>query len=73
MYVYGIFFVPTFFSLLVGVNLLVWARARINYVFIFGAYLLDHMCITSERATELDVRTKMDHRVYFEVCLLLMG
>lgn len=36
MFVYGIFFVPTFFSLLVGANLLVWARARINYVFIFG-------------------------------------
>ena len=50
MYVYGIFFVPTFFSLLVGVNLLVWARARINYVFIFGAYLFDYMCITPERA-----------------------
>ena len=39
MYIYGIFFVPTFFALLVGVNLLVWARARINYVFIFGTFL----------------------------------
>ena len=37
LYIYGIFFVPTFFALLVGINLLVWARARINYVFIFGA------------------------------------
>ncbi|KAK0474204.1 EXS family-domain-containing protein [Armillaria novae-zelandiae] len=38
------------FSLLVGLNILVWARARINYVFIF----------------ELDYRTQLDHREYFE-------
>ena len=36
LFIYAIFFVPTFFALIVGVNLLVWARARINYVFIFG-------------------------------------
>ena len=36
MYVNAVCIVPTFFALLVGVNVLVWARARINYVFIFG-------------------------------------
>lgn len=71
LFIYGIFFVPTFFALLVGVNLLVWSRARINYVFIFGAscslrafvYLYEWDC------AELDLRTKMDYRVYFEVCV----
>ncbi|CDO74587.1 hypothetical protein BN946_scf184583.g14 [Trametes cinnabarina] len=55
LYIYSIFFVPTFFSLLVGTNLLVWARSRINYVFIF----------------ELDIRTRMDHRLpALLLCLL---
>lgn len=36
LYVYGILLLPVLFALLVGVNLLVWANARINYVFIFG-------------------------------------
>lgn len=45
MFVYGVFFVPTFFSLLVGANLLVWARARINYVFIFGGCMRVHVRI----------------------------
>ena len=36
MLVYGTLLVPTLFVALVGVNLLVWARSRINYVFIFG-------------------------------------
>ncbi|PIL23311.1 transporter [Ganoderma sinense ZZ0214-1] len=57
MFVYAVFFVPTFFSLLVGANLLVWARARINYVFIF----------------ELDLRTKMDYRVYFQLPAFLLS
>lgn len=45
MFVYAILFVPTFFSLLVGANLLVWARARINYVFIFGRCMRFPVCI----------------------------
>lgn len=36
LYIYGIILVPVLFSALVGVNLLVWSRSRINYVFIFG-------------------------------------
>lgn len=55
LFAYSILLVPVIFSLLVGVNILVWARARINYVFIF----------------ELDYRTQLDHREYFEVpCIL---
>ena len=51
MFIYGIFFVPTFFSLLVGANLLVWARARINYVFIFGTcsyFLRVCLCVLND-------------------------
>lgn len=36
LFAYGIISIPVFFSLLVGVNILVWSRSRINYVFIFG-------------------------------------
>jgi hypothetical protein len=39
MLVYATFFVPVFFSLIVGLNLLVWSRSRINHVFIFGQLL----------------------------------
>ena len=33
---YAVLCVPAFFSFLVGLNVLVWSRSRINYVFIFG-------------------------------------
>ncbi|KAF8155818.1 hypothetical protein B0H34DRAFT_659437, partial [Crassisporium funariophilum] len=36
LYLYGVILVPVLFTLLVGVNLLVWSMSRINYVFIFG-------------------------------------
>ncbi|KAF7426119.1 hypothetical protein PC9H_008485 [Pleurotus ostreatus] len=36
LFVYGMLLIPVLFSLLVGLNLLVWSRSRINYVFIFG-------------------------------------
>lgn len=32
LYVYGTFLIPTFFSFLIGLNMLVWARSRINFV-----------------------------------------
>ena len=70
MYIYAILLIPVLFSLLVGTNLGVWSKARINYAFIFGA------CITPSSylllmfvLTELDVRTQLDHREYFEVGL----
>lgn len=35
--VYGGFLLPIILALLIGGNMLVWQRHRINYVFIFGA------------------------------------
>ncbi|CCL99566.1 uncharacterized protein FIBRA_01584 [Fibroporia radiculosa] len=57
LFVYGIFSVPALFLLLVGINLLVWHKARINYVFIF----------------EFDLRTRLDHRAYFELPSLMIS
>ncbi|KAG2067850.1 EXS-domain-containing protein [Suillus decipiens] len=51
LYIYSILLIPILLALLVGLNLVVWARERINYVFIF----------------ELNVRSRLDHREYFEV------
>jgi len=39
LYIYAILFLPTLFSLLVGLNILVWSRSRINYAFIFGEWI----------------------------------
>ncbi|KAF5381280.1 hypothetical protein D9615_008351 [Tricholomella constricta] len=57
LFIYGVMLVPVLFSVLVGANLLVWARARINYVFIF----------------ELDTRTRMDYREYYEIPSILLA
>ncbi|KAG8991558.1 hypothetical protein FRB94_012433 [Tulasnella sp. JGI-2019a] len=48
---YATLAMPTILSLLIGLNVLVWSRKRINYVFIF----------------ELDLRSVMDPRMYFEI------
>ncbi|OAX34316.1 hypothetical protein K503DRAFT_456002 [Rhizopogon vinicolor AM-OR11-026] len=37
LFIYSILLIPVLLALLVGLNLVVWARERINYVFIFGA------------------------------------
>lgn len=49
--VYAALSIPVVFSLLVGLNLIAWTRARINFIFIF----------------ELDARTVIDSREYIEV------
>lgn len=49
--VYGALFLPVFFSILFGINLLVFARARISTLFIF----------------EWDPRTALDFHQYFEL------
>lgn len=56
LFIYSIFLIPTLLALLVGLNLVVWARERINYVFIF----------------ELNVRSRLDHREYFELPAFLL-
>ncbi|KAF5356935.1 hypothetical protein D9756_006619 [Leucocoprinus leucothites] len=57
LYFYGIFLIPVVFSMLIGLNLLVWARSRVNYTFIF----------------ELDVRSRMDYREYYEIPSFLLA
>ncbi|EKM58004.1 uncharacterized protein PHACADRAFT_58738, partial [Phanerochaete carnosa HHB-10118-sp] len=57
LFVYSILLIPVLFSLLLGLNVLVWSKSRINYVFIF----------------ELDLKTKLDHREYFEVPALMLS
>jgi hypothetical protein len=57
LYIYATLMVPAVFSLLLGVNVLVWSRCRINYVFIF----------------ELDVRSRLDPRQYFELPAILVA
>ncbi|CAE6461998.1 unnamed protein product [Rhizoctonia solani] len=49
--VYAALSLPVIFVLLIGLNLVAWAQARINFVFIFG----------------LDVRTVIDARQYVEL------
>ena len=41
---YAVLCVPAFFSFLVGLNVLVWSRSRINYVFIFGENVRCWVC-----------------------------
>ncbi|KAG9009095.1 hypothetical protein FRB94_012491 [Tulasnella sp. JGI-2019a] len=48
---YATLAIPIIFSLLVGLNVLVWSHKRLNYVFIF----------------ELDLRSVLDPRMYFEI------
>ncbi|VDB96024.1 unnamed protein product [Peniophora sp. CBMAI 1063] len=57
LYVYGTFLIPTFFSFLIGLNMLVWARSRINFVFIF----------------DLDPRQPLDYREYFQLPAALLA
>ncbi|TFY73631.1 hypothetical protein EWM64_g10381 [Hericium alpestre] len=57
LFIYSILLVPSVFAFLVGLNLLVWNHARINYVFIF----------------ELDIRTRLDHREYFELPAIVLA
>jgi xenotropic and polytropic retrovirus receptor 1 len=68
LFIYGIFLVPVLFSFLVGMNLLAWSRARINYQFIFGKSLHSKLFASYRNIyVELKVRTRLDYREYFEV------
>ena len=69
LYIYSIFLVPVLFVLLVGLNMGVWSSSRINYVFIFGqsSHSPNIFHRTHNRFPELDLRTKIDYRQYFEV------
>ena len=70
--VYATLAIPLVFSLLVGVNVWAWSRARINYSFIFGERRnpLNGTCAEAAVA-EFDVRNQLDSREYFEVSVLV--
>lgn len=36
--VYGGFLLPVVFTMLIAMNMIIWKRFRINYVFIFGEF-----------------------------------
>ncbi|CAE6434658.1 unnamed protein product [Rhizoctonia solani] len=55
--VYAALCIPVIFSLLLGLNMVAWARARINFIFIF----------------ELDARTVIDAREYTELPAFLFA
>lgn len=68
---YGVCFVPVLFAVLIGFNLNTWAHKRINYTFIFGTCTPIPLSIYHPYTvplSELDTRTRLDHREYFEVC-----
>lgn len=75
-YVFSVFLIPVLFSFLVGLNILAWSKSRINYTFIFGAQLVLSMRlrrITHSLRAEFDLKTKLDHREYFEIPALLLS
>jgi hypothetical protein len=67
--VYATMFIPVLFSLMVGINIFVWDKVRINHVFIFGE--CDTASVISQsptsRVAELDARSKIDSQEYAEV------
>lgn len=66
--VYGAIFIPVMLALLIGVNLWVWSKSRVNYVFILGMFIyLNYWSLIKLSFTELDSRTKLDYQEYFEV------
>ncbi|KAH9962879.1 SPX domain-containing protein [Russula dissimulans] len=72
LYIYAILLVPTLLAFLVGTNLLIWNASRINYVFIFGTAPRSFDCYVLldspyMELADLDIRTRLDHREYFEV------
>jgi hypothetical protein len=60
--------VPVVFGLLLALNLLIWSRYRINYVFIFGSCILSFASFRLICHPQgLDVRTALDPHEYLEV------
>lgn len=72
LFIYGVFMVPVLFSLLIGITMSIWSNSRINYVFIFGPCVVYSFHSTRwPDSIELDVRTRLDYREYFEVDFLV--
>jgi hypothetical protein len=60
-------FVPVVFGLLLALNLLIWSRYHINYVFIFGSCISFFANFCLIRLQALDVRSALDPHEYSEV------
>lgn len=60
---------------LFGLNLLIWDRARVNYVFIFGKDWKSSFCIFIRRLNyfqlDLDCSNRLDYQQYFEAGFLV--
>jgi hypothetical protein len=69
LFIYSLLLVPVLMALLIGVNILVWVRNRINYVFIFSALLVPCYVRSLTVCPELNPRSRLDHKEYFEVCV----
>jgi hypothetical protein len=67
LFTYSILSIPVLLGLLVGLNLLVWSDARINYTFIFGLFTFIVLCEMLMEEIGFDVRTRLDYRAYPEV------
>lgn len=71
--VYATILIPVLFSVMVGINILVWTKLRINHIFIFGE--CGTTSTTSQsltpRVVGLDVKSKIDYQQYTEVSRLL--
>ena len=67
--VYATISIPVIFSLLVGINILVWTKLRINHPFIFGECNATSKTSQSPtpRVVGLDVKSKIDYQQYTEV------
>lgn len=72
LFVYGVFFVPVIFSLLVGLNIVAWSSTRINYVFIFGNSCALVMIDLIDTCSELPVSSHLNYRKYFEIPAILL-
>jgi xenotropic and polytropic retrovirus receptor 1 len=70
LFVYANLLVPTLLAFLVGANMLIWTASRINYVFIFGTTSRKFSAMSNlslNHCKDLDIRSRLDHREYFEV------
>jgi hypothetical protein len=70
LFIYANLLVPTLMAFLVGANMLIWTGSRINYVFIFGKASRKFPAMSNlslSYCKDLDIRTRLDHREYFEV------
>ena len=70
LFIYANLLIPALLSFIVGANMLIWTASRINYVFIFGTASPKFSALSNISLIhykDLDIRSRLDHREYFEV------